>query len=72
MMAQYLMALLGAQRLGGMRGGGSLGGDPYAELLFGGLGAHEGEGGNGRWGDYVFNQEGKGFAYRNKPDKPVI
>jgi len=57
MMAQYLMALLGAQRLGRMRGGGSLGGDPYAELLFGGLGAHEGEGGNGRWGDYVFNQQ---------------
>ena len=64
MMAQYLMALLGSQRPGGIRGGGGggLGGDPFAELLFGGLGAHEGEGGNGRWGDYVFNQEGNGSA----------
>jgi hypothetical protein len=42
-----------------MRGG--PGGDPFADLLSGGLGAHEGEGGNGngRWGDYVFNQEGE-------------
>jgi len=57
MMANYLMALLRSQRPGGMRMGGGVGGDPFAELLFGGLGAHESEGGNGRWGDYVFNQE---------------
>lgn len=64
MMAQYLMALLGAQRPGGARGG--AGGDPFAELFgglgpLGGLGAFgggEGQAGNGRWGDYVFNQEG--------------
>jgi E3 ubiquitin-protein ligase RNF115/126 len=56
MMVQYLMALLGAQRPGGMRGGMS-GGDPLAALLSG-LGAHESEGASGRWGDYVFNQEG--------------
>jgi len=54
MMAQYLMTLLGSQRPDGMRG---LGGDPFAELVFDALGAHESEGGNGRWGDYVFNQE---------------
>lgn len=61
LMAQYLMALLGSQRPSGVRGG--IGGDPFADLLFGGLGTHEGEGGNGsgngRWGDYVFNQEGE-------------
>ena len=56
MMAQYLMTLLGSQRPDGMRG---LGGDPFAELVFDALGAHESEGGNGRWGDYVFNQEGE-------------
>lgn len=52
MMAQYLMALLGSQRLGGTRGGAD-GAD-----FFGGLGGLGGEGGGGRWGDYVFNQEG--------------
>src|SRR5882762_3348226 len=41
MMAQYLLALLGAQQPGGMRGPG---GDPIAELLFGGLSAQEGGG----------------------------
>lgn len=61
MMAQYLMALLGTQRPGAVRGG--AGGDPFAQL-FGGLGplgafgGGEGQAGNGRWGDYVFNQEG--------------
>ena len=62
MLAQYLMALLGAQRHGAARGG--VGGDPFAELL-GGLGplgafgaGGQGQEGNGRWGDYVFNQEG--------------
>jgi len=56
MMAQYLLALLGAQQPGGMRGPG---GDPIAELLFGGLSAQEGGGRPGRMGDYIFNQEGK-------------
>lgn len=65
-MAQYLMALFtsrfGGMRLGGTRGGdGGLRGDPFAELLFGGLGTHEGGSGSGRFGDYVFNQEGKKF-----------
>ena len=62
MMAQYLMALLGARRPGATRGG--MGGDPFTEL-FGGLGPFgtfgaggQAQGGNGRWGDYVFNQEG--------------
>jgi len=57
MMAQYLMALLGAQRPGLTRDGGGLGEDPFTELIFGSLGPHDAEGVNGRWGDYAFNQE---------------
>ncbi|KAH7910451.1 hypothetical protein BJ138DRAFT_1087664 [Hygrophoropsis aurantiaca] len=48
LMAQYLMALLGRAH---ERGGG--GGDPFAEMFNG----PNGDNGNGRWGDYVFNQE---------------
>lgn len=45
MMAQYLLALLGQGPTGrGM--------DPFTEPFLGP------EGGSGRWGDYVFNQEG--------------
>jgi E3 ubiquitin-protein ligase RNF115/126 len=44
MMAQYLLALLGQGR----------GADPFAEMFS--LGPEGG--GGGRWGDYVFNQEG--------------
>lgn len=62
MMAQYLMALLSARRPGAARSG--TGSDPFAELFggpgpFGAFGAGgQGHGGDGRWGDYVFNQEG--------------
>lgn len=47
LVAQYLMALLGGQPHGG-------GGD----FLFPGLFGTGPEGEEGRWGDYVFNQEG--------------
>jgi len=56
MMAQYLLALLGSQRPGGMSAGGGMDGDPFAGL-FGRLRAGAEHGNNGRWGDYVFNQE---------------
>jgi len=47
MMAQYLLALLGQGPTGrGM--------DPFAELFAG----PDGGASSGRWGDYVFNQEG--------------
>lgn len=48
MMAQYLLALLGPQ---GPTGRGM---DPFTELLAGPGGGAS----SGRWGDYVFNQEG--------------
>jgi E3 ubiquitin-protein ligase RNF115/126 len=47
MMAQYLLALLGQGPTG-------RGVDPFAELFAG----PEGGASSGRWGDYVFNQEG--------------
>lgn len=47
MMAQYLLALLGQGPTG-------RGADPFAEMFS--LGPEGGPG--GRWGDYVFNQEG--------------
>lgn len=50
MMAQYLLALLGQGPTG--RGGT----DPFAEMFS--LGPEGGGGAGGRWGDYVFNQEG--------------
>ena len=56
MLAQYLLALMGPGRAA----------DPFSELLGGmfpggipGGGSPEG----GRWGDYVFNQEGVLFSY---------
>lgn len=50
LMAQYLLSMLGSRPGGG---------DPLHDLLGGMLGPG-GAGGaeNGRWGDYVFNQEG--------------
>lgn len=62
MMAQYLMALLSLQRQGGMRAGGGMQRDPFFELSgrTNADGAHEG---NGRWGDYVFNQEGEDYFH---------
>lgn len=55
MLAQYLLALMGPGRAA----------DPFSELLGGmfpggipGGGSPEG----GRWGDYVFNQEGTSFG----------
>lgn len=49
LMAQYLLSMLASRSPGGIRG------DP-----FGGLGVNFGEGAeSGRWGDYVFNQEGE-------------
>lgn len=47
LMAQYLLAML-ANRPGR--------GDPFHEIFGGMLGPEGGE--SGRWGDYVFNQEG--------------
>ena len=55
-MAQYLLALMG---------GGRGASDPFAEL-FGGMlgpgGMPRGGAESGRWGDYVFNQEGEFFS----------
>ncbi|KAH9920226.1 uncharacterized protein BXZ73DRAFT_91960 [Epithele typhae] len=54
LLTQYLLALMG-NGLGGNRNG-----DPFAELfggMFGPGGMPPGGGENGRWGDYVFNQE---------------
>jgi hypothetical protein len=50
LMAHYLMTLLGGPR--GTRGGDH----PFASFLGPGFGE---AGENGRWGDYVFNQEGE-------------
>lgn len=61
-MAQYLMALLGAQRAGGAgTRGGDVVGDPLLNIigrLGMGMGREGGANGSGRFGDYVFNQEG--------------
>lgn len=51
MLAQYLLALMGPGR----------GGDPFSDMLggmFGPAGMPPGGAESGRWGDYVFNQEG--------------
>ena len=53
LLAQYLLALMGPGRVG----------DPFSELLGGvfgpgGLPGGPGAPESGRWGDYVFNQEG--------------
>lgn len=50
LMAQYLMTLLASR---GMAGHGSPFGPAGFDFMMGGDGAE-----NGRWGDYVFNQEG--------------
>lgn len=59
LMAQYLLALLTAQRAGGTALRGNVGGDPLLDI-FGRFGPPgEGPQSTGsRWGDYVFNQEG--------------
>lgn len=52
MLAQYLLALMGPGR----------GGDPFSDMLggmFGPAGMPPGGAESGRWGDYVFNQEGE-------------
>lgn len=78
LMAQYLMALLGAQRGGETTTRGDAAGDPLLNL-FGRLGMAGGLGGlglggegqanaGGRWGDYVFNQEGRSSSHSNYID----
>lgn len=64
MMAQYLLALLSLQRHGGMGPGGGTGVDPLSELL----GRTSTDGTHGRWGDYVFNQEGEDSRFINVID----
>jgi E3 ubiquitin-protein ligase RNF115/126 len=55
-MAQYLMALLGQR--------GAL--DPLGSLFSMGMGDNATE--RGRWGDYVFNQEGRLDLFGNRID----
>lgn len=90
LMAQYLMALLTAQRGGGTAARGDIGGDPLMNIfgrlalggglgaLGGGLGGEGQANGGGRWGDYVFNQEGTSMTsshinvFRNTDNRTAL
>lgn len=49
-MAQYLISMLG---------GGTRGGPMFMPMPFGMMGGEHGGPAEGRWGDYVFSQDGK-------------